>query len=302
MRLVDKIKRGRIVISDGAMGTMLQSRGMPPGVCPEMMNIEMPDMVKSITRDYIRAGARIVETNTFGANGFILEKYGLRDRLAEINGAGVKLAREAVDEAADESADVMVFASLGPAGVFLEPLGNVTKGNLRSAVREQVDALKEAGADGVCVETMTDIDEASITVGAVKDAGMECIGLMCFEASPRGYHTMMGANIEHAVKALIDAGADAVGAGCGVGTSEMVEIAREMRALTDHPLVIHPNAGKPEYRDGCTLYLETPAMFANAALELVSAGVDVVGGCCGTTPEHISAVSEELRSKYPERL
>lgn len=267
---------------------------MPAGTCPEMMNIDMPDVVRGITAEYVGAGARLVETNTFGANGFILEKYKLRDRLHEINMAGVRLAKEAVEEAGSAGSGVMVFASLGPSGVFLEPLGNISRRELARTVAEQVRAFKEAGADGVCIETMSDITEAEISVKAVRKEGLECIALMCFEPSPNGYHTMMGVNIERAVKSLVKAGADAIGAGCGVGSLEMVEIAMEMRSFTSHPLVIHPNAGKPEYRDGRTVYLETPEIFAQRAEELASLGVNVIGGCCGTTPGHIAAIVKAL--------
>jgi len=300
MGLISEIVSKGIVVSDGAMGTMLQARGMPLGTCPEMMNIDMPGVVKGITVEYLRAGARLVETNTFGGNRFILGKYGLTDRLVEINAAGVKLAREAVEECRDvPEAEVFVFASLGPSGEFLEPLGNLKRHTLSDAVTEQVRAFKDAGADGVCVETLSDITEAEICIRAVKNAGLECIALMCFEPSPRGFYTMMGVNISQAVKPLIDAGSDAIGAGCGVGSAKMLEIAREIRSITGHPLAIHPNAGRPEYKRGKTIYPETPEDMARNAVELARIGVNIIGGCCGTTPAHIAAMYTALRSGFP---
>jgi len=294
MSLIDEIRERGVIISDGAMGTMLQRHGMPTGICPEMMNIEMPDVVKGITADYIRAGAVLVETNTFGANRFILKKYGLDGRLLEINRAGVRLAKEAAEETSENGTDILVFASLGPAGVFLEPLGDVSKRELATAVGNQVEALKDAGAAGICVETMSDLTEARITIEMVKNSGLECMALMCFAPSPRGYYTMMGVNIEQSIPVLIDAGADVIGAGCGVGSSDMINIAKEFRSLTEHPLAMHPNAGNPEYRDGKISYPESPESFADAAKEITDIGVNIVGGCCGTTPEHIAAVCSIL--------
>ncbi len=294
MKLVEQINSGRIIISDGAMGTALQERGLLTGTCPEMMNIEKPDVVRGIAVDYINAGARIIETNTFGANRFILNKYGLADRIHEINDAGVHLAKEAAKEASVNEVDILVFASLGPSGVFLEPLGDVTTQELASAVKEQVTAFRDAGADGVFVETMSDLTETRITVEAVKEFGLECIALMCFSPTPKGYFTMMGVNIEQSIKVLTDAGADVIGAGCGVGCSDMINIAKEFRAHTDHPLAIHPNAGNPELRDGQVYYPESPKAFADAAKKLIEIGANVIGGCCGTTPAHIAAICTGL--------
>lgn len=294
MKLVEQINSGRIIISDGAMGTALQNQGMPAGTCPEMMNINMPDVVRGIAVDYINAGARIIETNTFGANRFILSKYGLADRIHEINTAGVRLAKEAAKEASVDETDILVFASLGPSGVFLEPLGDVTELELASAVKEQVTAFRDAGADGVIVETMSDLTEARITVETVKGFGLECIALMCFSPTPKGYFTMMGVTIEQSVEVLINAGADVIGAGCGVGCSDMISIAKEFRAHTNHPLAIHPNAGSPELRDGEVYYPESPQAFADTAKQLVEISVNVIGGCCGTTPAHIAAIGESV--------
>jgi len=294
MKLVEQINSGRIIISDGAMGTALQERGMPTGTCPEMMNIKMPDIVRGISIDYINAGARIIETNTFGANRFILNKYGLADRIHEINTIGVRLAKEAAKEAPVNETDILVFASLGPSGVFLEPLGDVTAPQLASAVKEQVTAFRDAGADGVIVETMSDLTETRITVETVKEFGLECIALMCFSPTQRGYFTMMGANIEKSIEILTHAGADVIGAGCGVGCSDMINIAKEFRSYTNHPLAIHPNAGNPELRNGKVFYPESPEAFADAAKQLVEIGVNVIGGCCGTTPAHITAICTGL--------
>jgi methionine synthase I (cobalamin-dependent) len=213
------------------------------------------------------------------------------------------LAKEVISEArGDGDTEMWVFASLGPAGVFLEPLGNVSRRELLEAIEAQVRAFKDAGTDGVCVETLSDIIEAELAIQAVKEEGLECIALMCFEPSPRGFHTMMGVNVPRAVDALIKAGADAIGAGCGVGSTEMVEIAKEMRSITGHPLVTHPNAGRPEYRGGRAIYPETPGMMAEKAVELAAIGVNVIGGCCGSTPEHIVAIVDALRREFPSKI
>jgi 5-methyltetrahydrofolate--homocysteine methyltransferase len=289
MSLVTEIANEKLIISDGAMGTELQARGLPVGKCPELWNLENPEVVKQITADYIAARARLVETNTFGANRFILARHHLEDKLREINAAGVTLARQAINESG-VGGKIYLFASLGPTGNFLEPLGDMTTGQLADAVTEQVAVFRDAGVDGVCVETMTDITEAEITVRAVKDAGLACIALMCFDKTPRGYFTMMGVDIPTSVRVLIDAGADIIGSGCGGGCNEHLEIAREIRALTSHPLAIHPNAGKPEMVDGNVVYPESPEVFGNTARELVQIGANIIGGCCGSTPAHIRAI------------
>ncbi len=295
MSIISEISSGRIIVSDGAMGTELQRRGLPLGKSPELWNLENPDVVKQITAEYIAAGARLVETSTFGANRYILQRHRLEDRLREMNIAGMALARRAIDESGvDEK--IYLFASLGPTGKFLEPLGDMTSGQLADAVREQVSAFVDSGADGVCIETMTDIAETEITLGAVKEAGLECIALMCFDKTPRGFFTMMGVDIPTCVKVLIDAGADVIGSGCGGGCAEHIEIARLMRSLTSHPMAIHPNAGKPEVVNGEIIYPESPAVFGDAARELARIGANIIGGCCGSTPEHISAVCGGVES------
>lgn len=275
------------VLTDGAWGTQLQSRGLPTGACPDAWNLEQPTLVEQVARAYVDAGSQIILTNTFGANRFVLARYGLADKVAQINRAGVELSRRAADSRA------LVFASIGPTGKMLM-MGDVSEDDLREAFAEQVRAMAEAGADGVVVETMSDPAEAKLAVAAAKALGLPVVGCMVFDSGPAKDRTMMGATVEQAAAALCQAGADVVGSNCGRGIAGFVGLCRRLKAAAGRPVWIKGNAGLPEIEDGKTVYRQTPGEFAVYMPELVEAGASFLGGCCGTTPDFIRAAAEAL--------
>jgi 5-methyltetrahydrofolate--homocysteine methyltransferase len=286
-RLLKKLNEQAIIISDGAWGTMLHGMGLMPGTCAEEWNLSHPVEVKSIAQQYIAAGAEMVLTNTFGGSPFKLAGYGLEQRALEINRAGARLSREAAGE------NIIVAASVGPTGQFLEPLGEVTMAEMIDNFQIQIQGLADGGADAILVETMTDTGEA---IAAVKAARAVCqlpvIVTMTFEKGKQGYRTMMGVSIEQAVIELTAAGADLLGTNCGNGIEQVVEIIAEMRRHTDKHLVAHPNAGLPRLVGDKTVFDQTPIEMARHVPRLIRAGASIIGGCCGTNPQHIQALAQ----------
>lgn len=287
--LLDRLKQGPMV-ADGAMGTQLMARGLKPGECPEAFGLEHPEALAEIASAYLEAGAEIVQTNTFGGSPLKLACYKLEGRTEEINRKAVEAVRRAVGGKA------YVSASCGPTGKLLKPAGDADPEEVSAAFQRQMKALLEAGADVLCVETMTDLAEAALAVKAAKSLRPDApvMATMTFDKGPRGFFTMMGVSVKKAVEGLQAAGADVVGSNCGNGIEAMVLIAREMRALTDLPLLIQSNAGLPRLVGGKTVYPETPEFMAEKAKDLLAAGVSIVGGCCGTTPEHIRAIQKTV--------
>ena len=275
------------VLTDGAWGTQLQLRGLTTGACPDAWNLEKPDLVEQVARAYVEAGSRIVLTNTFGANRFTLERYGMAEKAAEINRTGVEISRRAAADSA------LVFGSIGPSGKMLM-MGDVTEDDLRAAFAQQAAAMAEAGANGIVVETMSDAAELKLAVAAAKDTGLPVVGCMVFDSGPAKDRTMMGVTIEQAAEALCEAGADVVGSNCGRGIAGFVDVCRRLKAATDRPVWIKANAGLPEVEDGKTVYRQTPEEFASYVPQLVEAGASFLGGCCGTTPDVIRAVAKVL--------
>lgn len=265
---------------------MLIARGLEPGRPPESVTLSHPEVLEEIARLYADAGADIVVASTFGGSPLRLAHYGLDGRTAEVNRIAVEAARRGGGGRA------YVAASCGPSGALLEPHGDTSSEVVAASFREQIEHLCGAGVDGLIVETMVDLTEAQLAVQAAKaiSPGTPVVATMTFDATPRGFHTVMGVSVEAAARGLQEAGADAVGSNCGSGSESMVEIARAFRACTDLPLVIQPNAGLPEIRDGKTVYGETPEFMAERAAQLIALGVTVIGGCCGTTPEHVAAL------------
>jgi 5-methyltetrahydrofolate--homocysteine methyltransferase len=276
------------VVTDGAWGTQLQQRGLPVGACPDAWNLAQPKKVEEVARAYVEAGSRVILTNTFGANRFILARHGLADKVAEINRAGVEISlRSAASRA-------KVFASVGPSGVMLM-MGQVSENELKAAFAEQARAIAQAGADGIVIETMSDPAEAALATAAAHETGLPVVACMTFDSGARKDRTMMGATPEQAAEQLSAAGADVIGSNCGQGIAGMVEVCRRLHAATDRPIWIKANAGLPENVDGKTVYRQTPAEFAAYVPQLVEAGASFIGGCCGATPEFIRAVVENLR-------
>lgn len=290
--LLERLLGGEILISDGATGTYLQSHGLEPGGCPEELNASHPETGRQMAKDYFDAGSDMVLTNSFGANKFMLKKYGHGDRVSELNRLAAQHARSAAPPGG------LVAGSVGPSGEFLEPLGEVTEAEMLEAFKEQVSALAEGGADAILIETMTALEEATLAIRAVKEAtDLPVIATMTYDKGPRGFFTMMGVQPERAVVELREAGADVTGANCGNGIDNMVEIARLMRSATDGYLLVHSNAGIPAIRKGQIVYDESPDYMADRFKDLADLGINILGGCCGTTPSHISALSQIIHGE-----
>ncbi len=284
--LLERLRAGGTVVGDGGWGTELMARGLPAGVCPELWNLERPEELAAVAEAYVEAGAELVTTNTFGGSPLRLASYGLDDRTEEINRRAVEIC------AAAAGGSALVSASVGPTGRLLKPYGDTEPGEVRDAFARQIAALLEAGADVVCVETMIDLVEARLAVEAARSlpGRIPVIATMTFDRTPRGFFTAMGVSTEQAVEGLADAGADVVGSNCGHGIETMVEIAGDLALHSSLPLAIQSNAGLPVLRGDEIRYPEDPTFWAGRAAALVDAGVALVGGCCGTGPDHIRAL------------
>ena len=290
-RFLERLTSGKVLVSDGATGTYLQAHGLEPGACPEEFNASHPEVIQGMARAYFDAGSEMVLTNSFGANRFMLTKYGYGDRVAEFNRLAAEHARS------QAPAGGFVIGSVGPSGEFLEPLGEVSEPEMLDAFTEQMVALEEGGADGVVIETMTALEEARLAIQAAKEnTGLAVIATMVFDKGPRGFFTMMGVTPEQAVTGLLDAGADVVGSNCGNGIDIMLEVAAAMREATSAPLLIHSNAGIPTLQKGEIVYPESSEFMADRFKALAEMGVNIVGGCCGTGPEHIRALKTSVAS------
>ncbi len=289
--------RKDLFLLDGAMGTQLFARGAEPGKCNDWLNVESPDIVMEIHRAYFDAGSDAVLTNTFGANHYALTRHGYADKVFEINLAGTQVARKAAGQ------QRYVLGDIGPTGDFLEPLGTLRADQVREAYIEQVRGLREGGVDGFIVETMTALDELSLAIEAARSAGggLPVFASMSFDKGSAGFRTMMGVDVPTAVSKMVALGVDAVGFNCGTASlDEYVELAEAYVAAArssgkKRQVFAEPNAGKPELVDGRAVYKVAPKEFAAACGRILKAGVHILGGCCGTSPEHIQAVAEALR-------
>lgn len=284
-RLIEK----KLLLADGAWGTELAQRGLPPGEAPEKWNLEEPDEVRGVAAAYVEAGSDIILTNTFGGNRPTLERAGLADKSAEVNRIGVALSLEAA------SGKALVFASIGPTGELMEPYGTAGVADVTGWFAEQASAIAAAGADGFVIESMSDLGEAKAALRAVREnSALPVVVSMTFALGAKGPATIMGIRPEQAAEELDKAGADIVGANCGSGIEEIIEVARRMRTATHLPLWCKPNAGVPELVDGRTVFKQTPEETARHVPALVQAGANIVGACCGSTPDHIRLIAEKL--------
>lgn len=279
------------VITDGAWGTELQSLGLPPGENPDFWNLSHPDRVREVAARYVAAGSDVILTNTFRSNAVALASHGGSGQIAALNAAGVKISRDAAGSSAK------VFASIGPSGKMLMS-GDVTAEELAAAFGEQARAVAAAGADGILIETMADLDEALIALTAARTTGLPVVVSMVFDSGKEKDRTMMGATPEKVASALTDAGADVIGANCGLGMEGYIPVCARLRKSTRLPVWIKPNAGLPEMVDGRVTYRTTAAAFAGRAPELRAAGADFIGGCCGTTPDFVRALARTLRTPH----
>lgn len=292
IKIADKVKQGKILVSDGAWGTFLQQKGLQAGTCPESWNIDRPDDVFDIAKSYIEAGADMIETNSFGGSIYKLMAYGLENKVYEINKTAAELSRKAA------GTDKHVLGSIGPTGKMII-MGDVTEKELYEAFKEQSKALEEGGADAIIIETMSDIEEAKLAIKASKEnTSCEIICTMTFEKSgENSYHSMMGVTPTQMVHELTDIGAKIIGTNCGNGMEGMIEIVKEIRTVdTDIPVLVHANAGLPVYKDGKSLFPETPDIMAGFVKSLMDAGANIIGGCCGTTPEHIRKIAQAVKN------
>ncbi len=278
------------VVLDGAWGTQLQERGLLPGECPDAWNLRHPDKVEEIAGAYVDAGSSVILTNTFGASRIALSRHGLEERTPEINRAGVEISRRAAGGRA------RVFASMGPCGKMLID-GSASEDEVEASFREQAAALASAGAEAIVVETMSDLTEATLAVRAAHGTGLPVVACMSFDSGRMKDRTMMGITPEQAAHNLTAAGASVIGANCGLGIDAYIPVCKRLRAATDTPLWIKPNAGTPEIVNGRVTYRTSPDEFAAHAEMLVSAGADFIGGCCGTTPAFIRAIATRIRQK-----
>ncbi len=288
----EALKQG-LTVADGGWSTRLQMRGVPTDVMAEAANLTHPDLVKELARAYMEAGAQFVTTNTFAANRFNLERRGVDATVEQINERGAALNKEAVGDGA------LVAGSIGPSGKILA-VQEVKPADLMPVFEAQAKGLAAGGADVIILETFSETAEILLALKVVKDAtGLPVIASMSFDAGPQRTRTMMGAKAEDCAAALEDAGADVVGCNCGSGAEYMLPAVVALRAATALPLWVKPNAGMPELVEGQAVYRQTPEEFVAQVRPLVDAGANIVGGCCGTGPDHIrklAGLAERLRS------
>ena len=278
---------GKVTIADGAWGTELDKLGCPPGYCREEWNISKPKHVEQVPKAYVSAGSEIILTNTFGANRFVLAGHGHQDRVAEFNKAGAEISKRAAGN------EAKVFGSIGPSGKIVM-MGEASEEDLFAAFKEQAEALAEGGADGLAVETMTELAEATAAVRAAKTTGLPVVACMTYDSGKDKTSTMMGVTPEQAVAALTEAGADIIGCNCGIGIDNYIVVAGKLRAATDKPVWVKANAGLPEIVDDKVVYRMKPDEFAEKVKQLIKAGANIVGGCCGTSPDFIAAMRKTL--------
>lgn len=287
----DLLNQSNTVILDGAMGTMLIARGLKPGEAPESMNINAPEVVKDIHRAYIKAGSQIILTNSFGGNQLRLKHHGLENNVRELNAAAARLAREVADEF-DPSP--IVAGSMGPTGELMKPIGKLTFDEAVSVFAEQAAALAVGGVDVLWIETMADLNEVRAAVeGARSVTRLPIVATMTFESRGR---TMMGITPEQLIKFGRENDLIAVGANCGKGPDELITVIQKMRSAdADFPLIAKANAGIPKLVEGVITYDGTPEVMADYSITARQSGACLIGACCGSSPEHIGAMTKALR-------
>jgi 5-methyltetrahydrofolate--homocysteine methyltransferase len=277
-----ELAENRTVIFDGAMGTMLMAAGLPAGENPVTWNLDKPDLVESIHRQYFEAGSDAVHTNTFLGNPLKLHQSGLSEKTTFLNEEAAKIARNACPEGK------FVAGDMGPTGLFMEPLGELSPEEAEESYSRQAEALLKGGVDFISIETMFSLEEAlSALRGAKRLGDILVIAAVTYNRTKKGFFTMMGEGVAQCVSALEEAGADVIGSNCTLGSADMIDLTEEIRATTQKPVLIQPNAGKPVTRKGITSYEQPPAEFAEHGRAVREAGAQMVGGCCGTNADFI---------------
>ncbi len=280
----------RVIVADGAMGTMLYAKGIFINRCFDELNLSSPDLVKEIHAAYVRAGAEVIETNTFGANALRLARQGFAEKLREINQAGVKLARAAGNP------ETLVAGAVGPLGVQLEPLGKLAREEAREYFRQQMEALADAGVDLILLETFGHLPEVQQALLAAKALGLPVVAQMTVDDDGR---TLDGTGAAECAVQLQAWGAEVIGLNCSVGPVAMLDALEKISRVTSRPLSAQPNAGLPRNVEGRNLYMVSPEYMADYARQFIACGAKLVGGCCGTTPEHIQWIRNYVRSTAP---
>ncbi len=290
------LSTGKLLVSDGAWGTYLFEKGLSSGNCPEEWNLTHSQEVFEIAQSYSLAGSDLISTNSFGANKFKLLEYELEDKLIEICSKSVEITRKAV------GLNKIVSASIGPTGKFILT-GDVAKEELFDSFKQQAVAFENAGADAVCIETFYDLEEAEQAINAVKEnTSLEIICTFTFDKTDYGFKTLMGITPQQMTEKLIICGADIIGANCSAGYMDMIDIVKNIRIVSAQiPIMIQANAGLPVIKNGKLIYSETPEIIKEIVPKIIDAGANIIGGCCGTTPEHIKVISEIVKT-YNQKL
>jgi len=298
MNIKEEIKEQlnkRALLLDGAMGTMLQAHGLKSGECSEEWNISHPQVVQKIHQEYIKAGADVILTNTFGANRVKLSSFNSQDDVIEINRSAVKIAKEAIKSIKEPERKVLLAASVGPTGKILEPYGPLSLKEVYENYKEQIAILEKIGVDLIILETFYDLEEIKTALKAVKEnTDLMVIASMTFD---KNLKTVYGVNPERAVIALENEGADAVGANCGTGPEVLYKVLKIMKKASKTYLMVEPNAGMPELVKDKVVYPTSPEVMADYTEKFVKLGLNLIGGCCGTTPLHIKAMSPKIKNK-----
>ncbi|MCM8821265.1 MAG: homocysteine S-methyltransferase family protein [Candidatus Omnitrophica bacterium] len=281
------MNKKKILVSDGAWGTEISKEKCAKGIYPELLNITHPEIIEKIARSYIEAGADIILTNTFGGNFFKLKKFGAEDRIERINSSGVKISKKV-------AGNKLVFASVGPTGELLQPYGTLSEKEVFDCYSQQVQILINAGADGIVIETMSDVREAVCALIAARKISKEVVVSITFNPGARGYKTLMGQSPSECATLLKNNGADVIGSNCGSGIKDFVVIAKEMKEASNLPVWVKPNAGVPQLISGKTVYPDTPEDMAQYVYKLIEAGASIIGGCCGTTSLHIKKIAQTV--------
>src|SRR5882672_11302376 len=292
--LLTRLKQGP-VLCDGAMGTLLYANGVFINKCYDELNLTQPDLIRNIHQEYLNAGAEVIETNTFGGNSVRLGRYGLTDQVCDVNVKGARLARETADAFnLKKAGNVLVAGSVGPLGIRIEPLGKTSREEARAWFSEQIAALVEGGVDLIMLETFGYLEELHQAFLAAREAAPGLLVVAQATIDEEG-NCLDGASAEAFAKRATEWGADAIGCNCSVGPVAMLEAIERIRRVTTLPLAAQPNAGIPRNVEGRNIYLCSPEYMASYARKFVNAGVSLVGGCCGTTPEHIKSMKSSLR-------